>query len=86
MEPILLEALQVYLPVSAATEFRMISFFAKDVTSAQILRGFYIVFSTMIVMSYTSMLRSALMAKDLTEPLDDIKVSGDCLMILFDTG
>lgn len=55
-------------------EFRMMNFFANDVQSAKTLRGFFIVFTSFIVMAYSSMLRSALVAKDMTVPLDDIKV------------
>lgn len=57
-------------------EFRMINFFAPQVLSAKLMRGFYILFGAMMVMAYSSLLRSSLVAKDMGDkPIDSLEVS-----------
>lgn len=61
-------------PIEFILEFRMYHFFADNVLSARVVKGFYVFFATLIVMAYSSMLRSALVAQELEEPLDTIEV------------
>lgn len=55
-------------------EFRMIRFYGTNIASARLFRGFYIFFCALIVMAYSSTLRSALVSREMDEPIDSPEV------------
>lgn len=48
--------------------------FGPGILSAKILRGFFILFALFIILAYQSMLRSALVSKDLDGTIDSMEV------------
>ena len=58
-------------------EFRMVNFFGPKLASAKLLRGFFILFGTFMVMAYSAMLRTALLAVEGDGVFDTIQVRNE---------
>lgn len=60
--------------IESMFEYRMIHFFAPNISSARILRFWFLVFVTYFVWAYNCNLRSALLAGETDKPLRTLQV------------
>ena len=54
--------------IESLFEYRMINFYAPNITSARLLRFTFIIFGTFFVWAYNCNLRASLMAKEMDKP------------------
>lgn len=61
--------------MEAMFEYRMVNFFAPDISSARLLRFVFILFSAFFAWAYNSNIRANLLTKDIPNPVNTYEVN-----------